>query len=537
MKLILIYTLIFFKILCSVEAIYGDCEDDVSLSMYESDAIILARVKRVVSGKSFKISVSKVYKDLSKQLKPKKRLLVLRGEFSCNVKIQRKKKYVLTLKNTNGKLALSSKPRKQTKRLQKIINQLTCDQCSLVPKIKQFSNSKSVKIYRWRNIKCRLSSGKEPTVTFSWFHNNKQIKQSENYKIRSGRSGSVLNIRGLAETAGVYTCVASSASGQDSCNTTLYVHGDVHSVCGAGYCLNSGTCAVVTVAPGELQPVCQCNVGYAGHRCELKHVNGSLSLNSVIISIGAVIIVLLILMMVFMGNKLRRMEIIMRLSDKNIKNELSAQKKLLSQKLNSQNGTKRFTNVCQNNIHDKLELTRIHQQQQQQIQHQKQQLSKSASSPVVVLNSNAGCLTSSQSSVVSCTSIKQRRHHPSPETLTLQLPCASDATLDAQDPMSPVYVEPLTKTLQTPNGNDALCRAKEGISPLYVEPVKNTLKPPGESDASCLQAGTRVSPLYVDPWDRVDTCIHGTQIHEDCEKCHIELENIVSQCDRYLKQM
>ena len=60
---------------------------------------------------------------------------------------------------------------------------------------------------------------------------------------------------------------------------------------------------------------------------------------------------------------------------------------------------------------------------------------------------------------------------------------------------------------------------------------------PGESDASCLQAGTRVSPLYVDPWDRVDTCIHGTQIHEDCEKCHIELENIVSQCDRYLKQM
>ena len=127
-----------------------------------------------------------------------------------------------------------------------------------------------------------------------------------------------------------------------------------------------------------------------GYRCELKHVNGSLSLNSVIISIGAVIIVLLILMMVFMGNKLRRMEIIMRLSDKNIKNELSAQKKLLSQKLNSQNGTKRFTNVCQNNIHDKLELTRIHQQQQQQIQHQKQQLSKSASSPVVVLNSNAG---------------------------------------------------------------------------------------------------------------------------------------------------
>ena len=57
-------------------------------------------------------------------------------------------------------------------------------------------------IHRWRNIKCRLSSGKEPTVTFSWFQNNKEIKQSANYKIRSGRSGSVLNIRGLAETAG-----------------------------------------------------------------------------------------------------------------------------------------------------------------------------------------------------------------------------------------------------------------------------------------------------------------------------------------------
>ena len=55
-------------------------------------------------------------------------------------------------------------------------------------------------------------------------------------------------------------------AGVDSTNTSLYVHGTVHSVCDAGYCLNDGSCSVVTVAPGELQPSCQCHHGFAGLR-------------------------------------------------------------------------------------------------------------------------------------------------------------------------------------------------------------------------------------------------------------------------------
>ena len=51
-------------------------------------------------------------------------------------------------------------------------------------------------------MKCRLTSGKEPTVTFLWFHNGKPVKKGPDFKIKTRKSGSVLNIRGLPETAG-----------------------------------------------------------------------------------------------------------------------------------------------------------------------------------------------------------------------------------------------------------------------------------------------------------------------------------------------
>jgi len=80
-------------------------------------------------------------------------------------------------------------------------------------------------MYRWKVLKCRLDIGAEPSVTFSWIHNNRTVTVSDNYKIRSKRRGSVLilNIRGLPETAGVYTCLAHSLAGSDTAVTTLYV--------------------------------------------------------------------------------------------------------------------------------------------------------------------------------------------------------------------------------------------------------------------------------------------------------------------------
>ena len=64
------------------------------------------------------------------------------------------------------------------------------------------------------------------------------------------------------------------------------------------YCLNSGRCVVVTVARGALQPVCRCQEGYRGARCELKHINSSIPVATVTLVIGAVIILFIIMMAV-----------------------------------------------------------------------------------------------------------------------------------------------------------------------------------------------------------------------------------------------
>ena len=132
-------------------------------------------------------------------------------------------------------------------------------------------------------MKCRLTSGKEPTVRFSWFHNGEPVRRGSNFKIKSRKSGSVLNIRGLPETAGLYTCTATSLAGGANITSTLYVHGSVQAACGAAYCLNGGLCSVAMVAPGEHEAVCNCMTGYTGARCELKHVTGMMPGDMVIV--------------------------------------------------------------------------------------------------------------------------------------------------------------------------------------------------------------------------------------------------------------
>ena len=162
-------------------------------------------------------------------------------------------------------------------------------------------------------------------MRFSWYFNGVLVTDSENYKIRNKRSGSVLNVRGLASTAGLYRCRAVSLAGEASLQVSLYVHGTVSSVCQAGYCLNGGSCSVVTITPGELQPVCNCSQGYAGLRCELKHVTTHFTLTAIIITIASLTLIIAAIVIIYFYKRLRKIEAILRQQDTN--------QKLLSQKV------------------------------------------------------------------------------------------------------------------------------------------------------------------------------------------------------------
>ena len=220
------------------------CHHDFSERMFESDVVVSAKVKAVFQSRKtgyikYRLSVSKVYKDLTNTITPKQKVTILKSStgLGCNkttsVKVNRK--YLYTLSTANTTLELVGPEEKLSKRNRKVIKYLTCNGCGEGPKIKETSRtSTSVKMYRWKGLKCRLDMGIEPLVTFSWIHNNRTVTVSDNYKIRSKRRGSVLNIRGLPETAGVYTCLAHSLAGSDTLETTLYVHGSVASVCSPG---------------------------------------------------------------------------------------------------------------------------------------------------------------------------------------------------------------------------------------------------------------------------------------------------------------
>lgn len=88
-------------------------------------------------------------------------------------------------------------------------------------------------------------------------------------------------------------------------------------------------------------------------RCELKHVNGSISLGSIIITIGAIIIVILVFALVFLYRKFQILETMLRAK--------TDQDSKLSQKLISQNGSKSTNNPTFHtgkSTMDRLELTR-----------------------------------------------------------------------------------------------------------------------------------------------------------------------------------
>ena len=273
-----------------------------------------------------------------------------------------------------------------------------------------------------------------------------------------------MNVLGLASTAGQYRCEARSLAGVASITQSLLVHGTVSSVCQAAYCLNGATCSVVRLAPGELQPVCSCQEGFTGRRCELKTVTTShFTTPAIIIGLAFLTLIFLLIIITYFYRRLRQIEKILR--------QQETTQKLLSQRVAAKSdsdpaartGVTQLSHSYHHCGHVKagpgngsVRLTAV---------------TKSASSPGMT------ALTSSQSSVQSSGSLKQRR------------PAAPDS--------------------------------------LRLELAEERLIPP-----TSLTPG--VSPLYVEPWDGLrEVCVHGTESPSQCEGCRREADIILSHCHTY----
>ena len=210
------------------------------------------------------------------------------------------------------------------------------------------------------------------------------------------------------------------------------------------YCLNSGRCSVVTVARGETQPVCRCQEGYRGARCELKHVNSSIPVGTVTIIIGAVIILIIIIALVIINKRFTRFESILLATEKQKNSNGVLGQKLIGQQQGNghpASGHKYLQSDGQVNM-DRLELTRVHQSLHGL---NGKSVTKSLSSPVMVTSTSPGdpsCLTSSPSSasVASCGSVKHRRGHPTPASLTLNLRPPGEEEGPGHERVSPLYI-------------------------------------------------------------------------------------------------
>ena len=455
----------------------SSCGKDISEEMFRAELVVLARVKKVSSEAEMMIRISKVIKNGQDReiIKPKKKLSVRQPLGLCRrSQVRPKKKYIFVFSAGKSGWELALRPLRPSKRVKKITQSLFCASCGKAPLIKPVSESRAVKIYRWRGLPCRLQAGKEPTVRFSWFFNGQRLTDSAHYKIRRGRSGSVLNVLGLASTAGLYRCEARSLAGVDSISQSLYVHGTVASLCEAAYCLNGATCSVVRLAPGELQPVCSCREGFAGRRCELKHVTSSITIPAIIISLASLTVISLLIIIIYFCRRLQQIEKILR--------QQETTQKLLSQRVAART-------ECDSAARPVLPPhNSSHHHNYQHCGHVKAgpangsagsavvSVTKSASSPGMTA---LAALTSSQSSVQSSgsSSLKQRRPG-APESLRLE-----------------------------------------------VE-EERLLPPPSLSPG--------VSPLYVEPWDGLkELCVHGTERHRECEGCQREADIILSQCHTY----
>ena len=342
-------------------------------------------------------------------------------------------------------------------------------------------------------MKCRLTSGKEPTVQYSWFHNGELVRKGSNFKIKSRKSGSVLNIRGLPETAGVYTCMATNLAGGANMSSTLYVHGSVQAACGAAYCLNGGLCSVAMVAPGEHEAVCNCMSGYAGARCELKHVTGMLTGDMVIVILIILGFTATILLLINSNTRLRRLE----RTEQNRKCDVPPPLTPSKDKQKLQNG-----NIIAP-THDFQHCGYVRAAPRSSQARPQPQVTKSASSPGMQLLATT--------------------HTP---------PCS--------DPASPTSTSLLhllgsshTSVQSAGSVKNRRAGAPDNLVIHITAPAKSEVLPGEEQSSPPPVPSPSPSPLYMEPWDKASfPCIHGTGDIQ-CSVCHREAENIVTQCNTY----
>ena len=118
-----------------------------------------------------------------------------------------KRRYIVTLRRKGDGWILPGHPIPASKKMKKVARKLFCGSCGQGPRLRRIKAEESVKMGRWRHFKCRLLSGKYPKVSFTWYLGGVAVKRGKNFKLRSRRSGSVLNVRGHADTAGEYRSV------------------------------------------------------------------------------------------------------------------------------------------------------------------------------------------------------------------------------------------------------------------------------------------------------------------------------------------
>ena len=267
-------------------------------------------------------------------------------------------------------------------------------------------------------------------MSFSWYFQGQRLTDSAHYKIRRGRSGSVLNVLGLASTAGLYSCEARSLAGTASLNQSLLVHGTVASLCEAEYCLNGASCSVVRLSPGDLQPVCSCREGFTGRRCELKHVTtssisssiaSSIAIPLVIVCLASLTVISLLIVIYYFSRRLQQIDVILR--------QQETTQRLLSQRLaaaKTESDPTARPVVAQHNFHH-CGHVKARRGSGSNGCVPAVSVSKSASSPGMT------ALTSSQSSLQS--------RPGAPETLRLELAPPSPPS-PLSPGLSPLYVEP-----------------------------------------------------------------------------------------------
>ncbi|XP_023341069.1 uncharacterized protein LOC111711059 isoform X3 [Eurytemora carolleeae] len=498
--------------------INSTCKIDTSESLFKSETVLLAKLLKVKMNNTHTlvtVRVRRVIKTYPENKKPKTehglikkndKIVISYDGRLCD-KVRTRSKYIFTVNSyqmQDVKMAQGlDSPEKYSKKMRTLIHKMFCKSCSNIPRLKPVKAQNTVSIKRWRRINCKLSSGFYPRVQFSWFQRGTELNQSDSIRIKTGDKGSVINILGTPDTAGIYRCVAKNLAGSASLSSTLNVKGRGSDICNSEYCMNGAGCSIALISPGEQEAVCSCADGFSGARCQYKHATVSVIATGVgttaVGAEGAVGIVdgatLFIVFVTFLAVAFLICFKVFLICRHN--QEKSSIK--ISRPFNPRRGQ---LSPVQSSVLENLKLVGTVQDYtegaDQTIIHPLRSLSSESKS-----DSNIPIMTSFTSSTASVCSLKHRRHK-APNIPSLILPVQSkistlsldhDAQEDLLNPGIPGTLGDL------PNLN------------LLLNP-ENMLFPGN-------------SPEYAEPWDS-KKCVHNKI--ESCHQCQKEADEIFKNC-------